>query len=285
MTRSHLALLIAANLVWGVNFVYAKIGVSHFPPIFYSSLRFVLLFALLFPFLRWARGQMRWIFGICLSMGVIHFTLMFTGFAWADDIGPPAVLVQLSVPFATAIAIVVLGERPDRRQLSGIALSFGGVMVIGFDPVVLDYLDAVVLVVLGALVLAVSTVLVRRMRGISVPNLQAWLALISAPSLLALSLLLEQGQMVALTSAQPLHWGSVAYTAIGSSLVGHGIMYWLLLRYPVSTIMPYGVLTSIFGVFAGWLVLDDQITGRMIGGGLLVLAGVIVITTRRAVKA
>ena len=48
--------------------------------------------------------------------------------------------------------------------------------------------------------------------------------------------------------------------------------------------MPYGVLTSIFGVFAGWLVLDDQITGRMIGGGLLVLAGVIVITTRRAVR-
>ena len=56
------------------------------------------------------------------------------------------------------------------------------------------------------------------------------------------------------------------------------------MRYPVSTIMPYGVLTSIFGVFAGWLVLDDQITGRMIGGGLLVLAGVIVITTRRAVR-
>ncbi len=285
MTRSHLALLIAANLIWGVNFVYAKIGVSHFPPIFYSALRFALLFALLFPFLRWVRGQMRWVFGICQSMGVIHFSLVFTGYASADDIGPPAVLVQLAVPFATVIAIAVLGERPDRRQLSGIALSFGGVLVIGFDPVVLDYLDAVVLVVLGALALAVSTILVRRMHGVSVPNLQAWLALISAPSLLALSMLLERGQMAALATAQPLHWGSVAYTAIGSSLVGHGIMYWLLLRYPVSTIMPYGVLTSVFGVFAGWLMLDDQITGRMILGGLLVLAGVIIITARRLDKA
>jgi O-acetylserine/cysteine efflux transporter len=75
-------------------------------------------------------------------------------------------------------------------------------------------------------------------------------------------------------------WGAVLFAALGSSLVGQTGFFYLLKRYPVSSVAPLTVLSVVFGMIAGVLVNDDVLTGRMLFGGFLTLAGVLIIELR-----
>jgi O-acetylserine/cysteine efflux transporter len=72
----------------------------------------------------------------------------------------------------------------------------------------------------------------------------------------------------------------VLFAAIGSSLIGQSGFFYLLKRYSVSSVAPLTVLSTIFGMLAGVLVNNDVLTRRMLLGGLLTLAGVLIIELR-----
>ena len=169
-------------------------------------------------------------------------------------------------------------------RIGGLVLAFGGVLMLAYDPAVFSFIDALILVVLAALAMAVGTVFIKSIRGIGVIGLQAWIALVAAPGLFAVSYFLENGQWAALQSAGVAEWSSVAYSALAATLIGHGIVYYLLRLYPVSVTTPYTLLTPLFGiVFLVWL-LDDQLTWRMVLGGMLTLGGVAIISLRESRK-
>jgi len=96
--------------------------------------------------------------------------------------------------------------------------------------------------------------------------------------LLLLSLLLEQGQVEALRTADWLDFATPVYSAVGASLVGHGIVYYLLTRYPVSLITPLLLLTPMLAVLLGVLVWGDHLTWKLLLGGFMTLIGIAVIT-------
>ena len=48
---------------------------------------------------------------------------------------------------------------------------------------------------------------------------------------------------------------------------------WLFLRYPASRVMAFLLLTPVFGVLAGHLVLGEALTSHLIAGLGLVVAG------------
>jgi len=141
-----LLLALLANAVWAFNFIAGKAGVIQFQPFLFTALRFAVLLLVLLPFLRWMPGRMRGVLGIALVQGVLHFSLVFAGLEASGDIASVAIASQLYVPFSTVLALFLLGETLDARRVVGIALAFGGVLVIGFDPVVFRHLDALLLV-------------------------------------------------------------------------------------------------------------------------------------------
>lgn len=281
MSPPHIALILMITLVWGFNFVAGKAGVDAMPPILFTGLRFVLLAVLLLPFLKIQRGQMLPIAIISMTMGGIHFALFYAGLAAADDVSAIAIAVQLGVPFATIMSILFLGEKVFWRRWSGIALSFLGVMVIGFDPLVFNYLDGLALVVLAAFVGSVAMIFMRRLENVPVFQLQAWIAMLSWPILLVLTLLMEDGQVDAIRSAGWLGWSAVLYTAIGASLFGHAGMYYLLQRYEVTQTAPLTLLAPIWGVVFSIMLLGETLTPRMIAGGLMTLIGVAIVSMRQ----
>jgi O-acetylserine/cysteine efflux transporter len=274
-------LAILINAVWGFNFVAAKFGVTHFPPIFFSGLRFLIVIAIAFPFLRWVPGQMRLIGITALLMGVFHYALMFTAMRFSEDISPIAIAVQLHVPFSTIIAIIFLKERIGIWRSSALVVAFVGVIVIAFDPNVVNSLLAMFMATIAAFSMAVSTVMLRYMKGVGVFNLQAWVALIASPGLFAVSLVVESDQISAFQTAGWIEWGSVAFSAIGATIIGHGLMFYLLQRYPVSVTLPYTLLAPIFGVAFGVSIMGDVMTTQIILGSVSTLAGVAVIALRQ----
>lgn len=279
MTPQHFVFLLLICTIWGFNFVAAKVGVSEIPPLLFAGLRFALLFALLIPFLKVAPGRMRDVVYIALFNGAIHFGLMFIGVALTEA-SVMAVIVQLNVPFATILSIVMLGEVVKWRRWAGIAMTFFGVMIVSFDPHVFDSLTGVLFGAAAALSGAVAAIYMRRLSGVGVFQLQSWTAAITAPALLLASLAFETGQVDAVASASWLAWGALLFTALGASLIGHNGYYYLLQRYEVSLIAPLSLLSPILGVVFGIWVLGEPMTTRIVLGATVAFLGVAILAIR-----
>jgi O-acetylserine/cysteine efflux transporter len=282
MQPAHFLLLVGICALWGFNFVASKVGVGHFPPLFFVGLRFGILLLCLLPFLRWAPGRMRDVILIALFNGAFHFGLLFVGIAMTEA-SVVAIVVQLNAPFATMLSIVLLGEVVRWRRWTGIALTFLGVAIISVEPHVLDAPAGVLFSAAAALSGAVAAILMRRLTNVGAFQLQSWTSAVTAPALLAASFLFETGQMEAVASADLLSWGALLYTAFGASLIGHNVYYWLLQRYEVSLLAPLTLLSPILGVFFGITLLGEPLTTRIAVGALVAFAGVAILALRNKV--
>jgi O-acetylserine/cysteine efflux transporter len=285
MKPAHLALVLLINAVWGFSFIVAKVGVGEIPPILFAGLRFMILAVILAPLLRWHAGQMRAVLGVSLLAGVLHFAMFFLALALGRNVSSIAIAVQLNVPFVALLSVLWLKEVIHWRRALGIALAFGGVVYMGFEPTLLDHLPALGAAVSAAFMIAVATILMRGLKGIGVFQLQAWIAAISGPGLILLSFLFESGQWEAVRNADWRGWGAVLYTVVATSLIGHGGVYFLVQRYPASQTAPLMLLAPVIGVACGVTINGDELTPRMVVGGLVAIVGVLIITVReRALK-
>ena len=289
----HLAAVVAINAVFAGAYLFGKIGVDHFPPLFFSALRFGLVFVALIPFLRFDRAvreRFGAVLAFCALMGVGVYGTMYLALNAAGGVSAILIGTQFSVPFAAILGYFILREKTSAAVWSGIAVAFAGVMIVGFDAAILGNAGAFVLILFSALFYAAANVISRDLAAINVFALNAWTALFSAPILLALSLLFEEGQLESIhlaaaessaaSGADLIGWIALLYSAFVVTIVGHGGMFALLRRYPVSAVMPYYVLTPIFGVIGGVLFFGESLSARFIIGALLALVGVSVVNRK-----
>ncbi len=280
MPLPHLLFMVVITFLWGFAPIIMKVAFDSVPPLIFTSARFLLVGLVLIPFLRWHPGKMPLIIAIASTVGWLEFSLFFSGLAISGDVAPIAVAAQLSVPFATILSIFFLGEVVRWRRWSGILLAFGGVMLFSFDPRVVAYLGGLTLAIGGAFSHAMAMVLMRRLDGVGVFELQAWVAVVSAPILFLLSLVFETGQIEAFSGASFSIWMILFYGAFLSSLVAHAGFYWMVQRYEVTVLAPFTLLAPIFTIFFGFLLLGDQLTARMLIGSAITLVGVTIVTLR-----
>lgn len=275
-----LAFLIVINLIWGLNLISTKVGVGQFPPVFFTALRFGSVALFLLPFLRMHRGQMRDLLIAAALTGPAAFALLISGMYLVKDASMVAIASQMGVPFSTLLSVWLLGETIRWRRRLGIVLAFGGIMIIGFDPRVFEYWQGLMLVVASCFVGALGLIFLKHTRGIRALELQAWVAMAGGPVLLLLSLSMESNQWNAMQTADWRGWGALAFTTVMSSLVAHTGWYFLVSRYPVTSLSPLTLLSPLFGVFFGVTLLHDNLTPRMLAGGAVTLAGVFIVLLR-----
>ncbi|MGH8185763.1 MAG: DMT family transporter [Steroidobacteraceae bacterium] len=275
-----LALLLVMNLIWGLNLIASKIGVGYFPPIFFTALRFASLALFLIPMLRIHRGQMAYLSAAALLTGPATFALLFAGIYLAEDAATVAIASQMGVPFSTLLSVWLLGETIRWRRTLGIALAFAGIVIIGFDPRVVAYWEGLVLVVGSCVVSSLGLIFLKRLHDIKPLELQSFIALVGGSMLLVLSFVFESGQIDAVRNANWQGWAALAFTTLLSSLVAHTAWYYLVARYPVTSLSPLTLLSPLFGILFGVTLLDDQLTPRMLLGGAVTLIGVFIVVLR-----
>jgi O-acetylserine/cysteine efflux transporter len=193
--------------------------------------------------------------------------------------------MQSYVPMTTLLAWWLLGERFAWRTGLAIALSFAGVLVLGFDPIVLDRPMALVLMLISAAFLAVGTVMMKGLRDLDVASQQGWTALFSVLPLLAISAWLEPGALLRLPQASWVAWAGALYAAFISSLLGHGLYYVLVQRHPVARVMPWLLLVPLLAMGLGIAFWGDRPGPRLLVGGAMVLGGVLLIALRALTRA
>ncbi len=286
LPRKHLLLIVLICVAWGMNFLTSAAALRELPPLLFTTLRLLPLVLLLAPWMRWPeRAQWLRLIVVAICNGVLHFGLNFWAIRDAGNLSSPAIVLQSYIPMATVLAVVFLGERIGWRTWTGVGVSFAGVLVLGFDPMVLQTPFALLLMLLSALALAVGTVVMRGLKGMHPIGLQGWIALIAIGPLIAWSAWVEHGQGEAMRDASWLAWFGVAWACLVASLLGHALFYWLVQRHPVSTLMPYLLLTPVFAIVLGMCFWGDQPGPRLFLGGAMVLGGVLFIALRAQVRA
>lgn len=275
------ALLGLVCLFWGLNIVLSRylIVEGGWPPLFYAAMRFGLIALALMSFLWPIPSQWRGLALISVCLGSGHFGLMFLGLSLSEA-SSAAVVGQLGVPFTTLLSVMFLGEQIGWRRTLGIALSFGGVVIISFDPGSFSFGLGLILIALSALLGAIGGVMLKRIAPLPALKMQAWLGLYSVFPLIALTMVFETGQVGALTGSGPELWAILAFAVFAVSIFGHSTFYNLIKRHDMSLLSPLTLMTPIWSVIFAIALLGEPLTLQLLIGGGVALFGVGIVAIR-----
>lgn len=275
--------LLLVQVLWGFHWSVLKFGLQEFPTLELMGMRFALVAVLLCPFFRISRRQILPIFGLSLTFGTLNFGLMYAGVAHLDA-GTAAVISQAQVPFAAILAAYFYQDRFGWRRLTGLSLSFLGIILIVGEPRVGDNFIWVACILGSAFANAFANIQIKALGPINSFALSGWIALFTAPQMLLASLCLETGQWEALLHSTWRGWSSLGYTVFVVSIGTYYLWYPLIRRYPVNQVMPFTLLVPVFGVLSGMLMLGEQLNMQTLLGGISTIAGVAIIVLRRPAR-
>ncbi|PDT86323.1 DMT family transporter [Sinorhizobium sp. BJ1] len=278
--QGYLYLSLAMLLV-GSTVVASKIIASGLPPFTATALRFAIALPLFLVLIRltatpWPRATRRdWVI-LLLQAGagsVGYTTLLISGlkFTPATDAG---VIIGTLPVVSAAIAIVVLGERPQRSVLLAVALAAAGVLAIVFRPDA-DHPHSLAgsALIFGAVVCEGLFILLNKRLKTEIPplalsSLMAGLGgAIAAP--IALAELPWTGQMTVSAIA------AVVYYALVPTVGGFVLWYAGLAKVSGSEASVFTALAPVSAVLLAFAVLGEPLALNQLLGIGCVLAAVV----------
>jgi O-acetylserine/cysteine efflux transporter len=279
MKPAHMALAVLVMAVWASNIAAARLAAGEIPGWALITLRMAVIAITLVPFVAIPRGHMWKIFGLSVTMGTMHFGLMFVALEHIH-VGTAALIIQTSVPFALLLALIFFREKFGWYRATGILVSFIGVALIVGEPRMSDSLLYAFMALISALAFGGANLQLRGLGGVSVFAINGWMAVFAIPQMALISLLFEQGQLSAITNASMEAWVAILHMGIIVSIVGHGLWYQLVPKYQTNQTMPFTLLIPFFGVSLGIVLFGEALTWHIVAGGLVTVAGVAIIVFR-----
>ncbi len=273
MNSKQILLALIVPITWGLGFTLAKIGMEQFPALLIMTIRFGIAGLILVWFTKPPWGHMREIFVVALIGSTIQYGLTYNGLKGIDA-STAAILVQLEGPILAIMGTFLLKEKLGTTRALGMGLAFIGVLIIAGEPRLDGHIDSVILLIAGSAVWAVAQIMISRLKDLSGITILAWVAIMATPQMFIASLLIEDGQWLAITTASYIDWSIILYLALIMTVLGYSVWYHLLSSVDVSKVSPFLMLLPITSIIAGMVLLDEKFTSSMAIGGLLIMSGV-----------
>ena len=273
MNSKQILLALIVPITWGLGFTLAKIGMEQFPALLIMTIRFGIAGLILVWFTKPPWGHMREIFVVALIGSTIQYGLTYNGLKGIDA-STAAILVQLEGPILAIMGTFLLKEKLGITRALGMGLAFIGVLIIAGEPRLDGHIDSVILLIAGSAVWAVAQIMISRLKDLSGITILAWVAIMATPQMFIASLLIEDGQWLAITTASYIDWSIILYLALIMTVLGYSVWYHLLSTVDVSKVSPFLMLLPITSIIAGMVLLDEKFTSSMAIGGLLIMSGV-----------
>jgi len=273
-------LLLVTAMIWGFAFAAQRSGMRHMGPFAYSAARFALGTLSLLPLLalqkrrrpaapstrppRAARAAWIALAGLALFLGA-NFQQLGLVRTTAANAGFITTLYVILVPLAG----LFLGRSPGARAWAGAVLAAAGLCVLGvqegFTMAPGDLLELV-----GALFWTVHILLINRLVT-RMDALEIAVGQVATCSILSLAVALAR------EPAPFRGLGPAAIPVLVGGLLSIGVAYTLqIIAQKTARPAHASIILSMEALFAGIggvLFLREPLTGRLVGGGLLMLAG------------
>ena len=282
MSIIQLGALFTLGALWGASFIFIRIAVEPFGPVFLMFVRVTITALILLGYasLRGVRLNIRGHWRRFLVLGLLGSALPFTLIAWSELTltGSMAAILNSATPLFTALmAAVALGERLTVYKLLGALLGIVGVTItVGGSPLTMD--SAFILATLAslgaALSYAVGAVFAKRaFQGLSNMSMSTG-QLIGATVILAPVSAFDLPQEVPPAAAI----GAFLALVIACTAFAYQLYYYLIISAGPTKALTVTLLVPVFGVLWGALLLHEQISPGMIVGLVIVLFSVGLVT-------
>ncbi|PPK67464.1 EamA family transporter [Actinokineospora auranticolor] len=273
--------------VWGSTYLAVRFTVETMPPMLSSGSRFlvagVVLTAGVLVFAGRSALRMTWAqFGTSALAGLLLP-------AWGNGLvviaerhvasGLAALLVAC-MPIYVVVLRFVLGEKPPRVTILGVALGIGGLAVLLLGgPVEGAHGSAWYgpwLVVVAALGWAVGSVASTRLPVPANPfAMTAVEMLVGGSALLTTGFL--TGERARLSDYSATSWGGWLYLVTFGSLLAFSSYVYILGKLPVSTAATYAYVNPVIAVLLGVVFANEVFGAWQWAGGAIVLAAVVLV--------
>ncbi len=282
----------AVYLIWGSTYLGIRLAIDSFPPLLMSGGRFVIAGVVLYSVMR-ARGAVRpraihW--RDAAIVGAFLLLVGNGGVSWAEQTVPTNMTALIIA--ATPLWINLIdwlrpgGLRPRGSVFAGLALGFAGVgLIVGshdlsghraVDP------KGGALLVFASLCWAFGSIYSRHARKPDSALLTVAMQMIAGGTLLLFAGAVS-GEIGRFDAAQVTAKSVYAFaylTAIGS-LVGFTAYVWLLQVSTPARVSTYAYVNPFIAVLLGSFILGESLPKSVLIAGGLIIAAVILITSRR----
>lgn len=277
--------LLAVYVIWGSTYLAIHFALEGgFTPFLLGSLRFLLAGGLMFVVLRWrgvaapTRAQWRnlWVMGgllLALGNGMVNYAEQTV------SSGLTAVAVASS-PIWMGIFALLRGERPSRMEWLGIAVGFVGVMWLNIDGMRGGSVAGLLALLFAALAWAYGSIWSRG-RDLPSPFMTAAGQMLCG-SVLMLGIALISAERMAMPDARGL--AAFFYLVFFGSIIGFSAYIWLLHHVRPALAGSYAYVNPAIAVMLGAWLAGERARASELGAMLVILAGVVVITSAKALK-
>jgi drug/metabolite transporter (DMT)-like permease len=282
--------LVFCCFLWGLNQVAAKVAITEVPPLWQAATRSLGGALLVFAWARW-RGialfehDATWRGGLLAGLlFAAEFGCIFLGLQFTTA-SRMAVFIYIS-PFVVALGMpfIATSERLSGMQIAGLVTAFAGVAWAfseGFSQPAAgphqwlgDALGVAAGVLWGATTLAIRG---SRLAAASAEKTLLYQLTISGVALAAAALVVGQPWAPRLA---PLTWASLFFQVVIVTFASYLLWFWLIRHYPATRLASFTLLTPVFGLLMGALLLGEPITTRLVIALVAVAAGIVVVNRR-----
>ncbi|HEQ1858278.1 TPA: EamA family transporter [Providencia alcalifaciens] len=287
MRIKDILLALCVVIIWGVNFVIIKLGVTALPPLLLGALRFVFVaFPAIFLFKRPKIPlKLLLIYGLTISFG--QFAFLFCALRVGMPAGIASVILQSQAFFTILLGAVILKESLQPTHFLGMFIAIAGLGILangatsgGIDDIPLLGLIFILVAGLSWAFGNITNRIIMQHQGeekCSALSLVSWSALIPIIPFLLSSWIFE-GEEAIVQGLAGFDWsvlGVILYLAYLSTFVGYGLWGVLLGRYEAWRVAPFSLLVPVFGLSSSALFLGEHINGIQIAGLVLIMFGLI----------
>ncbi len=282
-TSGVIALVLFSALL-GFNQVVIKFTHEGLQPVFWASLRSLIALLVVAVWFKLAKSPLRFdrkylksgmLIGFVFST---EFLFLFLALDLTTVVRTSIIFYTMPVWLALFAHHFVPNERLTKVKALGLVLSVIGVTCAFLEREVDGSRASLIgdLCALAAAIFWAGIPLCTRLSDIKNerPAMQlAWQLLVSFPALLVASLFFGPW----IREIQGVHYLGIGFQAV--IVVGFGFVFWLRLLavYPISIVASFSFLGPVFGVFLGWLILDEPVSLNTLGGLALVSVGIVLI--------
>ena len=278
MPLKHLLILLFIAIAYGSAFPITKLALNDsVPPILMASLRMGIVLIILIPYWRFKIPEKKYLpslVAFSISMGVLVYVFMTLSLYHSSIISPVIVGSQLAIPFGVLLSALILGENISFKKWILIFCSFFGILIIFFDPELVNNFLGLFYAALMALFFGLAQVYSRQLKNLDISLTNAFTGLFGFIILLIISYFIEGDTYLNITSITFNSWLLILYQAIVVSLGAHLLMFYLYKFYTVGQIFPSYSLFPIFGIGLTFLIFGEIPTIFFLIGGIIVLGSV-----------
>jgi drug/metabolite transporter (DMT)-like permease len=281
MRPRDLVELLALAALWGMSFLFMRVGVPEFGAVPLTAMRIAGAALCLLPllFVQAHRAPLRRHWRTIAFLGVIHSAIPFMLFALAAlaiDTGLSAIFNATTSMWAALIAWVWLGEALDRSRVLGLLIGFLGVVGLAWDKANLrpgEHGVSAAVAIAACLAAALCYGLSANYAKRKLPGVPPLLVAAGSQLGAALALALPAWHLWPAAMPGARSWASVAALAVLCTAAAYILYYRLLAHVGAAKASTVTLLVPLFAVVWGAVFLSETLTPTLLVFCAVILLG------------